>query len=571
MVRRSQLWRRSNSETDALLLGMGWTPDDLGKPQVLIESAFGQSHPGSAHLLDVAQAVAEGVTEAGGKAALYHVTDMCDGVAQGQPGMGLSLFSRDVMAAMLWVHGQCHPADAAVFVASCDKSLPAHLLALARLDLPSLVVPGGVMLAGGACRGVDALWALDADVQSKGDEHRVDLARRSACPTCGACQYMGTAGTMQVVAEALGLALPGSALCPAAYVDLKRLAREAGRTVVHLLKRRINPRAILTPEAFHNALVCHAAVGGSPNAVLHLQALGRAAGVDLDIEWFDRVSRRIPVIANVHNVGRFPSPYLWFAGGVPALMGELENELHLDCLTVTGKSAGENLRELEASGFFAYTRSYLETLGVHWRQVIAPFHAPVFAQGGLAVLKGNLCPGGAVVKLHGIPRERWEFVGPARVFTAEDVAIEAVRQGMIAPGSAIVLNFQGVRARGMPELFRIVDALNHSGSLGDNCIVITDGRFSGATRGPAVGYVSPEAAAGGPIAAVQDGDLVRLDVAGRRLDLVAADGTPLDVLQMSSRRASVAVPSDQPFSPPDPLWTLYRGAVWWERSPPRGE
>lgn len=563
---RSRRWRSENAETDALLLGMGWTAEDLDRPQVMIESCFGESHPGSSHLLEVGRAVAEGVSVSGGKGALYHVTDICDGIAQGQPGMEFSLFSRDIMATMVWIHGHCYPADAAVFVASCDKAVPAHLLAMARLNLPSIFVPGGVMLAGGACPGVDHLWALNRESKEEDCNWRVAASQKSTCPTCGACQYMGTAGTMQVIAEALGLALPGSALCPAAYSELRRLAKRAGEQVIALLRRGITPREILKPGGFRNALICHAAVGGSANAVLHLLALARVAGVEMDLDWFDAVSRRIPVIANVQNVGRFPSAYLWYAGGVPALMYELRDELDLDCLTVTGKTVRENLEDLEARGFFSHTRGYLEALGVSWREVVAPVDQPFFRHGGLAVLKGNLCPGGAILKLHGLKWSRWRFVGPARVFCDEDAAIGAIRTGSIEPGSAIVVKLQGVRARGMPELFRVVDALNRAPALADSCIVVTDGRFSGATRGPAIGYVSPEAVAGGPIGYVRDGDRVVLDIGNRTLDVVDKDGRVLSVEEITSRAVApdeLSVVGGSYLAGLDPLWRLWRENVWW--------
>ncbi len=536
-MRRSQTWRRRNSETDALLLAMDWTVEDLDKPQVLVETSYGQSHPGSAHLLGLGEAVAAGVLEKGGKAALYHVSDMCDGVAQGTDGMSLSLFARELMASLLWTHGQCFPADAGVFVASCDKAIPAHLLAMARLDWPSIFVPGGVMLPGGGLPGVDRIWALDAQVRGgTSPSRRAEAARLTTCPTCGACQYMGTAGTMQVLAEAMGLALPGSALCPAPYSETGRLARMAGRQVLVLVERGLTARRLLTPQAFENALLCHAAVGGSANAVLHLPALARVVGVDLDLAAFEHAAARVPLLANIHAAGEHPSVYLWFAGGVPAVMDQMRELLHLDCLTVTGRTLGENLSRLRRSGYFERVRSHLDQLGLSWRQVIAPLDRPWAARGGLAVLRGNLCPEGAVAKPHSAPGLARGLVGPARVFDNEDAALRAVRDRGIDRGTVVVVRFQGPRARGMPELFRVVDALNNRPDLAISCAILTDGRFSGATRGPAVGYMCPEAAIGGPLAFIQDGDLVRLDVEGGSLDVVDAGGRPLEAAELLGRR-----------------------------------
>ena len=413
---RSQRLRQVNFQGDALRLGMNWTEEDLGKPQVLVDSAHGHGHPGTFHFRPLVEEVSNGVFEAGGKPGVFTVSDICDGVAQAHAGMSYSLVSRDIMAAMIEIHALGHPHDGMVLISGNDKSVPAHLMAIARCNLPAIHLPGGTQLNGPDFVTSDQMWALGAAVQ-RGDAPREELERAQAvaCPTCGACQFMGSASTGQILAEALGLALPGSALIPVPLSRHLRFARLVGKQVLKLIAEDITPRRILTREAFENAIMLHAAVGGSTNALLHLPVIAREVGIDLTLDDFDRIHRRVPVLANAKTTGRYPVEYLWYAGGVPAVMLELRDLLHLDCLTVTGRTLGENLSDIERSGFFAETRGYLSNMHVARDEVLRPRADAFGPEGGVAVLRGNLAPRGAVVKYLSITDEMHVHTRPARV------------------------------------------------------------------------------------------------------------------------------------------------------------
>jgi dihydroxy-acid dehydratase len=391
---RSQRLREVNFQGDALRLGMNWTEDDLSKPQVLVESAYGMGHPGTFHFRGLVEEVSNGVFEAGGKPAEFVVSDICDGVVQATDGMSYSLISRDVMAAMIEIHALGHPHDGMVLISGNDKSVPAQLVAIARCDLPAVHLPGGTQLNAPDYVTSNKMWEMGAAVR-RGEltEEELELAQRGACPTCGACQFMGSASTGQVLSEALGLALPGSALVPEPLTKLLRYARAAGKQILRLIADDLRPRRILTREAFENAIVVHAAVGGSTNALLHLPVIAREAGVEVTIDDFDRIHRDVPVIADVTTTGRYPAEYFWYAGGVPALMLELRDLLHLDCLTVTGKTLGENLEDVEHSRFFMPERlGYLRNVKIRRDAVIRPRDRPFATDGGIAILRGNIAP-----------------------------------------------------------------------------------------------------------------------------------------------------------------------------------
>jgi len=393
---RSQRLRMVNHQGDALRLGMNWTEEDLGKPQVLVDSADGMGHPGTFHFRSLIEEVSNGVFEAGGKPGVFTVSDICDGVIQATDGMSYSLISRDIMAAMVEIHALGHPHDGMVLISGNDKSVPAHLVAIARCGLPAIHLPGGTQLNAPDYVTSNKMWSMGAAVE-RGEIPREDLdfAQRGACPTCGACQFMGSASTGQVLAEALGLALPGSALTPVPLTKLLRYARATGKQILRLIEEDITPDRILTREAFENAIVLHAAVGGSTNALLHLPAAAREMGVEVTIDDFDRIHRQVPVLANVKTTGRYPVEYFWYAGGVPAVMLELRDMLHLDCLTVTGKTLGENLAEIEDSRFFAERYGYLNNVKIAKEEIIRPRQEPFATDGGVAVLRGNLAPEGA--------------------------------------------------------------------------------------------------------------------------------------------------------------------------------
>jgi dihydroxy-acid dehydratase len=525
---RSQRLREVNFQGDALRLGMNWTEEDLRKPQVLVESAYGMGHPGTFHFRDLIEEVSNGVFEMGGKPADFVVSDICDGVVQATEGMNYSLVSRDIMAAMVEIHALGHPHDGMVLISGNDKSVPAHLLAIARCDLPAVHVPGGTQLNAPDYVTSNKLWEMGAAFKRgelTGDE--LELAQRGACPTCGACQFMGSAATGQVLSEALGLALPGSALVPQPLTKLLRYARAAGKQVLRLIAEELTPRRILTREAFENAIVVHAATGGSTNALLHLPAIAQEAGVEITIDDFDRIHRQVPVLANVKSTGRYPVEYFWYAGGVPALMLELRDMLHLDCVTVTGGSLGENLEEIEHSKFFMRERlGYLKNLRIDTDEIIRPRDDPFGPDGGLAILRGNIAPEGAMVKTFSVPKEMHVHTGPARVFEDEDGAIEALIEREITPGDVLVIRYEGPRARGMPELYFAAAILSSDPVLNSTTAIVTDGRYSGAMQGPCIGHVAPEALDGGPIALVEENDLIEVNVPERRLAIVGIDGEP---------------------------------------------
>lgn len=560
---RSQELRKVNFQGDSLRLGMDWSVEDLGRPQVLVESVYGASHPGSFHLRSVMDAIEHAVLQKGGKPAAFFVTDVCDGIAQSHDGMQYSLVSREAMANMVEIHALAHPYDATVFVSSCDKAVPAHLIAMARLNLPAIHVPGGANISGPDYLSSDQLWSLGDRVQ-RGEAEAGELleAQLYATPGCGACQFMGTASTMQVLSEALGLALPGTALIPTHLSILRREAARAGEQVLELLARRIVPRDILTMEAFENAIMVHAAVGGSTNATLHLPALAHEVGLKIDPGTFDRLQRDIPVLADVKTAGRFPTEYFWYAGAVPKIMERIRDRLHLDVLTVTGKTLGENLEDLRRAHFFGVTERFLMDRSARADDVIRPLHNPVFPEGDIAVLQGNVAPEGAVVKVRAVAAEMFVHEGPARVFECEEDALQAILNHQVAPGSVIVIRYEGPRASGMPELFHTTEALVHDAALASTTAIITDGRFSGASRGPCIGHISPEAFDGGPIAVLQDGDLLRIDIPQRRLQLVGtATGTLSEAEADALLQARLALWQAPPLQNPGGVLGLYRATA----------
>jgi dihydroxy-acid dehydratase len=545
---RSQRLRRVNHQGDALRLGMNWTEEDLAKPQVLVESAQGMGHPGTFHFGGLIEEVSHGVFEAGGKPAVFTVSDICDGVVQATDGMSYSLVSRDIMAAMVEIHALGHPHDAMVTISGNDKSVPAHLMAIARCDLPSIHLPGGTQLNAPDYVTSNKMWAMGAAVE-RGEIPREDLelAQHGACPTCGACQFMGSAATGQVLAEALGLALPGSALTPAPLTKLLRYARATGKQIVQLIEKGLTPRRILTRAAFENAIILHAATGGSTNALLHLPAIAAEAGIEVTIDDFDRIHRRVPVLANVKTTGKYPVEYFWYAGGVPAVMLELRDLLHLECLTVTGHTLGENLDDVENSRFFDERIGYLNNLRITKEEIIRPRGDAFGADGGVAVLRGNLAPDGAMIKAFSVPHEMHVHVGRARIFDFEDTAVDALLKRRITPGDVVVIRYEGPRANGMPEMYYASTIISSDLELNVTTALVTDGRYSGAMRGPCVGHVAPEALDGGPIALLEENDLIEINIPERRLAIVGLNGQPVSEAEvdavLAERRNVWAPPS----------------------------
>ena len=524
----SQIARQQNPEADPLLLGSGLTWGDLARPHILIESAGGDSHPGSKHLSGLAAEIHTGVIKGGGQPAMYTITDICDGVACGHEGINYSLASRDFMAGLMEIHARSRPYDAAVALSSCDKAVPAQLMAMALLDIPAVMVCGGSMMPGPAfCTAVKGYETRDKVACGDMSGQEADFYTLTGAWSNGACQYMGTAATMQLMAEALGLALPGNALVPAWSNLAGHYAQKAGRQVMRLLESGLSVRKILSKESFYNAIVIHAAVSGSTNALLHLPAVARMAGLEISPADFDRLHRDIPVLCSLQLSGRWPNQFLWLAGGVPALMRRLKDHIHMDCLTVTGRTVGENLQDLEKAEYFKRPAFYLEPYGLSPDDIIQPLDKPVSPNGGLAILSGSLAPGGAAIKFSAADPSMHAHTGPARVFESEATAVAAIEQDLIKPGDVMVIRYEGPQSTGMPEMFKATEVLANKPALKATVAMITDGRFSGATRGPVVGHVCPEAAAGGPIALVEEGDLIRIDVPGRLLALVGAGGREL--------------------------------------------
>lgn len=525
MTLKSQETRRVAPEMDPLRMGMGWTAADLEKPQVLIESTYGQSHPGSAHLLRLSQEAQRAADEQGAKAALYFATDMCDGMSQGHDGGNYSLVSRDTIANLIEIHAGATTFDAGVFLSSCDKSVPAQLMAIGRIDIPAIVVTGGVMEAGPDLLTLEQIGKYSAMFQ-RGEitEEQFTFYKHHACPSCGACSFMGTASTMQIMAEALGLMLPGSALMPATCEDLAEVARKAGARAAAMALEGVTARQIVTEKSFENAVMVHAAISGSTNTLLHLPAIAREFGVELDADSFDRMHRGAHYLLNIRPAGRWPAEYFYYAGGVPRIMEEIKSMLHLDVMTVTGKTLGENLEDLKQSGFYEHCEELLKKTGLTRTDVIRDFDHPIGANGTIAVLKGNLAPQGSVVKHSAVPKEMHQAILKARPFDCEEEAIDAILHGRIQPGDAVLIRYEGPKGSGMPEMFYTTEAISSDPELSASIALITDGRFSGASKGPAIGHVSPEAAEGGPIALVEEGDLIQIDIPGRVLRICGIHG-----------------------------------------------
>ncbi len=526
--------RKIAPELDPLRLGAGWRKEDLGKPQILIESTFGDSHPGSVHLDGLVEAVRQGVALAGGHGARYFCTDMCDGESQGTDGINYSLVSREMMTNMIEIHANATPFDAGVYLASCDKGMPAALMGLCRVDIPSVVVPGGTMNAGPDMLTLEQLGMYSARYQ-RGEikEDKLDWAKSNACPGCGACSFIGTASTMQIMAEALGLALPGSALMPAAGPDLTEYAKKAGELAAGLAYHpELRPSRILTRDSFENAILVHAAVSGSTNALLHIPAIAHELGIEITGDSFDRLHRGAPYLLNIRPAGKWPAECFYYAGGVPAIMEQIKELLHLDAMTVTGKTLGENLDDLKNQGFYQACEGRLDEFNRRYHvsltreDIIKPREQALGRDGSVAILRGNLAPEGAVIKHTACPKEMFYAVLRARPFDSEEACIDAILNHRVEKGDAVFIRYEGPKGSGMPEMFYTSEAISSDRELGKSIALITDGRFSGASTGPVIGHCSPEAADGGPIALVEEGDLIELDVPGRRLNIVGIKGEP---------------------------------------------
>ena len=570
MQLRSQQVRTLAPENDPLKIGMGWTVPDLGKPQILVESTYGDSHPGSAHLNRFVEQAVQAVNEHGGKAARYYATDMCDGIAQGHDGINYSLAHRDAIVNLVEAQANASVYDGGVFIASCDKSMPAMLMSIGRLkDMSAIVVSGGVMEAhtlpekyvvqDPACK-INELLTLEQigkfDAWEKTGvipNDQLDYYKQHACPSCGACSFMGTASTMQIMAEALGLMLPGTALMPATAPELKQAAYDAGAQLMELVEQGITAGDIVTKKSFENAIMVHAAISGSTNATMHLPAIAHEFGIEIDADTFDRMHRGAHYLLNIRPSGDWPAQYFYYAGGVPRVMEEIKSMLHLDVMTVTGKTLGENLEELKKSGFYDHCDEILKqktanlSIPVSRTDIIHTFADAKGTDGSIAILKGNLAPEGSVIKHTACPKNMFRATLRAKPYDSEEECIAAVLHGEVQPGDAIFIRYEGPRGSGMPEMFYTGEAICADPKLASSVALITDGRFSGASRGPVIGHVSPEAAVGGPIALVEEGDLIQIDIPNRTLAIVGVQGeakTPGEMEKILARRRAEWQPKE---------------------------
>ena len=529
---KSQEMRKLAPEMDPLRIGTGWKKEDLEKPQIMVESTYGDSHPGSGHLNLLVEEVRKGVAEAGGFGARYFCTDICDGESQGTDGINYSLASREMITNMIEIHANATPFDGGVYLSSCDKGMPGNLIGLARVDIPAVVVPGGTMNAGPEMLTLEQLGMYSAKFErGEIDEEKLDWAKCNACPSCGACSFIGTASTMQIMAEALGLALPGSALMPATSPDLLAYAQEAGSQAVKLAQmEHMRPSDLVTKESFENAILVHAAISGSTNCLLHIPAIAHEFGIEITGDTFDRLHRNARYLLDVRPAGRWPAECFYYAGGVPAIMEEIKDHLHLNVMTVTGKTLGENLAELRENGFYEKCSGWLAKFNERYgtsitkEDIIRPYDKAIGTDGSIAVLRGNLAPEGAVIKHTACPKEMFHAVLRARPFDSEEECLDAVLKHKVQKGDAVFIRYEGPKGSGMPEMFYTSEAISSDKELGKSIALITDGRFSGASTGPVIGHCSPEAVDGGPIALVEEGDLIEIDVKERKLNIIGIAG-----------------------------------------------
>ena len=506
----------------ALMKASGYTDWEIERPWIGVVNAYNAIIPGHVHLRRIAEAVKSGVYASGGLPIEFPVIGVCDGIAMNHVGMRYSLPSRELIMDSIEVMANGHAMDGLVMVTNCDKIIPGMAMAAARLNIPSIIISGGAMMAGVTKGGREIDLSTVFETVGKciaGTASQDELleVENAACPGCGSCSGMFTANTMNCMMEVLGLALPGNGTIPAVYAERDRLAKDSGRAIMHLVEKDIRPRDILTRKAFENAVAVDLALGGSTNTTLHLPAIAHAAGMELPLDIFNEIGARVPHLCSMSPGGPHHIQDLYRAGGVQAVMRRLDEGglLHADCLSVTGRTAGENVAGARVLD----------------RDVIRPLDDPYHAQGGLAFMKGTLAPEGAVVKQSAVDPEMLVHTGPARVFDGEAAAYAAIEARRINDGDVVVIRYEGPRGGpGMPEMLSPTSALAGMGK--DKTVaLITDGRFSGASRGASIGHVSPEAAACGPIALVREGDLISIDIPAKRLDLL------VDEAELARRRA----------------------------------
>lgn len=493
----------------SLFKAMGYTDEEIGRPLIGVANSFNEIVPGHIHLDKITRAVKDGIRMAGGTPVEFGTIGICDGIAMGHEGMKYSLASRELIADSCEAMARAHSFDGMVFIPNCDKIVPAMLMAAARINVPSIIISGGPMLAiqvKGNNLDLNSVFEAVGSVKA-GTMNEAELAEyeNNACPGCGSCSGMFTANSMNCLTEVLGMGLPGNGTVPAVYAERTRLAKQAGMKIIELVEKDIKPSDILVYEAFENALAVDMALGCSTNSVLHLPAIAHEVGLKLDLDMINGISARVPNLCKLAPSGPWHVQDLYMAGGVQAVIKELTKKdlLHLDLITVTGNTIGENIK----------------TSRVMDRSVIRSIDNPYSKTGGIAILKGNIAPDGAVVKRAAVADEMLVHSGPARVFDSEDTAIKAIYNGGIQKGDVVVIRYEGPRGGpGMREMLGPTSAIAGMG-LDKDVALITDGRFSGASRGASIGHISPEAMAGGPIAAVRDGDIININIPEGRLDV----------------------------------------------------
>ena len=497
----------------SLLNALGMTPEEMKKPMVGIVSSYNEIVPGHMNLDKIVEAVKLGVAMAGGTPVVFPAIAVCDGIAMGHVGMKYSLVTRDLIADSTECMALAHQFDALVMVPNCDKNVPGLLMAAARVNVPTVFVSGGPMLAGhvnGKKRSLSSMFeAVGAYAAGKITEEELTEYENKVCPTCGSCSGMYTANSMNCLTEALGMGLRGNGTIPAVYSERIKLVKHAGMKVMEMYEKNIRPRDIMTEKAFLNALTVDMALGCSTNSMLHLPAIAHEAGIDLNMDLINEISARTPNLCHLAPAGPTYIEELNEAGGVYAVMNELSKKglLNLDCMTVTGKTVGENI----------------EGCANRDPEVIRPVDNPYSKTGGIAVLRGNLAPDTAVVKRSAVAPEMLRHEGPARVFDCEEDAIAAIKGGKIVAGDVVIIRYEGPKGGpGMREMLNPTSAIAGMG-LGESVALITDGRFSGASRGASIGHVSPEAAVGGPIALVEEGDRISIDIDNHSLNVLVSD------------------------------------------------
>ena len=497
----------------SLFNALGMTKEEMDRPLVGIVSSYNEIVPGHMNLDKIAQAVKLGVAMAGGTPVMFPAIAVCDGIAMGHVGMKYSLVTRDLIADSTEAMAMAHQFDALVMIPNCDKNVPGLLMAAARLNVPTVFVSGGPMLAGhlnGHKTSLSSMFeAVGAYAAGKLDEDGLTECEMKTCPTCGSCSGMYTANSMNCLTEVLGMGLKGNGTIPAVYSERIRLAKHAGMQVMEMYRKNIRPRDIMTKEAILNALTVDMALGCSTNSMLHLPAIAHEIGMDFDISFANEISAKTPNLCHLAPAGPTYIEDLNEAGGVYAVMNELNKKglLHTECMTVTGKTVGENIKDCVNLN----------------PEVIRPIDNPYSQTGGLAVLKGNLAPDGGVVKRSAVVEEMMVHEGPARVFDCEEDAIAAIKGGTIVEGDVVVIRYEGPKGGpGMREMLNPTSAIAGMG-LGSSVALITDGRFSGASRGASIGHVSPEAAVGGPIALVEEGDIISINIPELKLEIKVSD------------------------------------------------